>query len=254
VPASAGGPKTRREAGTLFVRMGLNYLRGLRRSVAEEIVAARAQQPFSSLRDLIRRVPGLNKKEIAALAEIGALNALPEHEADRQRRGALWQASAAARAIGPLLESATGESEISPLVPMTPTQRTFSDFTHSGLTLGKHPIAFHRDQLQAMGVLDNDLVKKHRDGAVIQIAGLVITRQRPGTAKGFVFLTLEDETGVLNVIVNPGLYDRKRITIRERYLLIKGVLQNQSNVVSVKAGEIEPLSFVAPVVPSHDFH
>jgi error-prone DNA polymerase len=243
-----------KEEGTLYVRMGLNYLRGLRRSVAEEIVAARTRQPFSSLRDLIRRVPGLNKKEIAALAEIGAFNALPEHEADRQRRGALWQASAAARNTGPLLESATGESELSPLVPMTPTQRTFSDFTHSGLTLGKHPIAFHRDQLQAMGVLDNDLVKKQRDSAVIQIAGLVITRQRPGTAKGFVFLTLEDETGVLNVIVNPGLYDRKRITIRERYLLIKGVLQNQSNVVSVKAGEIEPLSFVAPVVPSHDFH
>ena len=98
------------------------------------------------------------------------------------------------------------------------------------------------------------LVKKQRDGAVIQIAGLVITRQRPGTAKGFVFLTLEDETGVLNVIVNPGLYDRKRITIRERYLLIKGILQNQSNAVSVKAGEIEPLSFVAPMVSSHDFH
>jgi error-prone DNA polymerase len=243
-----------KEEGTLFVRMGLNYLRGLRRSVAEEIVAVRAQQPFSSLRDLRRRVPTLNKKEIAALAEIGALNALPEHEADRQRRGALWHASAAVRAIGPLLESATGESEISPLVPMTPTQRTFSDFTHSGLTLGKHPVAFHRDQLRAMGVLANGLVKKQRDGAVIQIAGLVITRQRPGTAKGFVFLTLEDETGVLNIIVNPGLYDRERITIRERYLLIKGVLQNQSNVVSVKAGEIKPLAFAAPPVPAHDFH
>jgi DNA polymerase III alpha subunit len=95
-------------------------------------------------------------------------------------------------------------SELSPLVPMTPTQRTFSDFTHSGLTLGKHPIAFHRGQLRAMGVLDNGLVKKQRDGAVIQVAGLVITRQRPGTAKGFVFLTLEDETGVLNVIVKSG--------------------------------------------------
>jgi error-prone DNA polymerase len=126
-----------------------------------------------------------------------------------------------------LLEYATGESAISPLVAMTPTQRTISDFTHSGLTLGKHPIAFHRDQLQAMGVLDNDLVKKQRDGAVIQIAGLVITRQRSATPKGFVFLTLEDETGVLNVIVNPALYDGKRIIIRERYLLIKGVLQRR---------------------------
>jgi error-prone DNA polymerase len=209
-----------KEEGTLFVRLGFNYLRGLRRSVAEKIVAARAQQPFSSLRDLMGRVPTLNKKEIAALAEIGALNALPEHAADRQRRGALWHASAGVRAIGPLLESATSESEPSPLVPMTPTQRTFSDFTHSGLTLGKHPVAFHRDQLRAMGVLGNDLVKKQRHGAIIQIAGLVITRQRPGTAKGFVFLTLEDETGVLNVIVNPGLYDRERITIRERYLLV----------------------------------
>jgi error-prone DNA polymerase len=90
-----------------------------------------------------------------------------------------------------------------------------------------------------------------------QAASLVAdqqTRQRPGTAKGFVFVTLEDETGVLNIIVTPGLYDRKRITIGERYLLIKGVLQNTSNVVSVKAGDIEPLSFVAPMVTSHDFY
>jgi error-prone DNA polymerase len=84
-----------------------------------------------------------------------------------------------------------------------------------------------------MGVLDNGLVKTQRDGAVIQRGGLVNTRQRPGTAKGFVFLTPEGETGVLNV-TNPGLYCREQITICERYLLIKGVLQNQSNVVSVK--------------------
>jgi len=243
------------EGDTKFVRLGFNYVRGLRKAVAQSIVAARREQPFLSLRDLMRRVPALNKTEIAALAELGALNALPKDAADHQRRGAAWQASVAARPVGPLLEAAADENGTSPLLPMTPTQRIFADFSRSGLTIGKHPMAFHRERLRAMGVMDSATAKAQRNGAIVKVAGCVITRQRPGTAKGFVFLSLEDETGIVNVIISPGLFDRRRLVcVSEPYLLIKGILQNIWNVVSVKAANMEGLSLGAQMVPSHDFH
>jgi error-prone DNA polymerase len=197
------------EGGARFVRLGFNYVRVLPGAVAQSIVAARHEQPFASLRDLMGRVPELNKTEIAALAELGALNALPQDAADRQRRGAAWQASVAARPLGPLLEAAAEENGTSPLLPMTPTQRIFADFSRSGLTIGNHPMAFDRARLTAMGVMDSATAKAQRNGAIVKIAGCVITRQSPGTAKGFVFLSLEDETGIVNVIVNPVLVQRE---------------------------------------------
>jgi len=243
------------DGGTLYVRLGFNYVRGLRGSVAQAILAARQAGPFLSLRDLIGRVPELNKKEIAALAELGALNALPKDEGDRHRRGALWQASAAAKPVGPLLETAVEESSQSPLAPMTPTQCVFSDFSNSGLTIGKHPMTFHRERLRAMGILDSETAKAGRNGSVVKIAGCVITRQRPGTAKGFVFLSLEDETGIVNVIVNPDLFERRhRVCVTEPYLLIKGILQNTWGVISVRAADLESLSLGEQTVSSHDFH
>ena len=244
-----------KEGGILYVRLGFNYVRGLRRDVAQSIVAARQQQQFASLHDLVRRVPGLNKREIAALAEIGALNALPQDRTDRHRRGAIWQASSAVRPAGPLLESAAEENNPSPLTPMTPSQRVFADFMHSGLTIGKHPLAFHRHQLQTIGVMDNETVKAQRNGTAVKIAGCVIIRQRPGTAKGFVFLSLEDETGLVNVVVSPDLFERKRsVCVSEPYLLIKGFLQSTWSVISVKAADMEALSLGAQTVPSHDFY
>jgi error-prone DNA polymerase len=244
-----------KEGGTMYVRLGFNYVRGLRSDVAKSIVAVRQENPFTSMRDLTLRVPDLNKKEIAALAELGALNALPENEVDRHRRGAMWQASAASKLVGPLLESAVDENNLSPLAVMTPLQRISSDFSTSGLTIGKHPMSFHRERLRAIGVLDNESVKTQRNGAVVKIAGCVITRQRPGTAKGFVFLSLEDETGIVNVIVNPNLFERKRLVcISEPYVLIKGTVQNTWDVISVKAADMKGLSLGAQTVPSHDFH
>jgi error-prone DNA polymerase len=118
--------------------------------------------------DLVRRVPLLNKKDLTTLAELGALNALPEHEHDRHRRGgALWQASAAARPVGELLESVVTDSETSPLEAMTPKQRVYSDFRNSGLTIGRHPLSFYRQQLRDAGMLDSEQVKRQRDGALV---------------------------------------------------------------------------------------
>jgi error-prone DNA polymerase len=106
-----------------------------------------------------------------------------------------------------------------------------------------------------MGVLDSATAKVQRNGAIVRVAGCVITRQRPGTAKGFVFLSLEDETGIVNIIVHPDLFDRKAdVCIGEPYLLIKGTLQNMSNVVSVKAADMEGLSLGPTTITSHDFH
>ncbi len=238
------------------VRLGLNYVRGLTAGTARSIVEERKRLPFSSMRDLARRIPDLQKDEIAALSELGALNDLPKAKSDRHRRGALWQAQLALQPVSDLLEPAAGDGVPSPLSAMTPGQRTYADFTNSGLSIGKHPMAHYRDQMRRMGIFDAATAKAQRDGYLLTVAGCVITRQRPGTAKGFVFLSLEDETGIVNVIVRPDLFDRRRqLCTSAPYILVKGILQSQSGVISVKAGEIEPLTFRdAAILQSHDFH
>ncbi len=238
------------------LRLGLNYVRGLAKATAHRIAEERKARSFTSMRDLVRRVPQLQKDEISTLAELGALNALPHYESDRHRRGALWQAELALQPVGELLEEAGADSTPSPLQPMTPGQRTTADFSNSGVSIGKHPMAFHRERLRQMDVLDAATAKSQRDGLVVTIAGCVITRQRPGTAKGFVFLSLEDETGIINAIIRPDLFDRRRvICTTSPYVLIKGVLQSISGVIAVKAGDVEELSLRdAAVMRSHDFH
>jgi error-prone DNA polymerase len=239
-----------------YVRLGLNYVRGLHAATARKLEQERKQTPFTSLRDLVRRVPELQKDEITALAELGALNSLPKEKSDRHRRGSLWQAQLALQPVGELLEPAADDNIPSPLVPMTPGQRTYADFNTSGLSIGKHPMAHYRAQMREMGIMDAATAKAQRDGMLLKVGGCVITRQRPGTAKGFVFLSLEDETGIVNIIVQPDLFDRKRKECTTApYVCVKGVLQSISGVISVKAGDIESLTFRdAAVVSSHDFH
>lgn len=215
--------------------------------------------PFSSLRDLVRRVPELQRDEITALSELGALNALPKEADDRHRRGALWQSELALRPVAEMLEPVAEETALSPLAPMSPPQRTYADFKNGGLTIGCHPMSYHREALQQQGVLDAATAKQQRNGVIVKVAGSVITRQRPGTAKGFVFLSLEDETGIVNIIVEPDLFDREReLCTSAPYVLIKGILQNIWNVVSVRAAHVEALAFrqasALPPVDSHNFH
>ncbi len=244
------------EGKAKYVRLGLNYVRGLSTAAARKIEQERREGPFASLRDLMCRVPELQKDELTALAELGALNSLPKHKTDRHRRGALWQAELALRPVGELLEPAADDSVASPLAPMTLGQRTFADFSNSGLSIGVHPMAHFRERVREMGVMDAATAKAQRDGMLLKVAGCVITRQRPGTAKGFVFLSLEDETGIVNIIVQPDLFDRKRKACTTApYVCVKGVLQSITGVISVKAGDIEELSFrEAAVMQSHDFH
>ncbi len=229
------------------VRLGFNYVRGLRKETAEAIVAAR---PFTSIDDLRRRVRGLRKDELRMLAETGALNFIGESH----RREALWQSELALRPAGELLEQAAPEAGPSPLTPMSAAERLCADFRNTGLTIGAHPMRFHRERMNRLRVTPASQVKRLRDGCLVRVAGAVICRQRPGTAKGFLFLSLEDETGIANAIVQPDLFESARVTlVSEPYLLIEGVLQNQQGVVSVKAARVQALEIDLGAAESHDF-
>jgi error-prone DNA polymerase len=230
---------------------------------------------FRSLDDFVART-GVHHDELQTLASIGALNAF-----GGDRRGALWQIERAVRPAGELYseqeargqgsgsrgqETTTADdqlapgpwplaSEVSPLRSMTLDERIGADYAGTGLTIGPHPMARCRDALALRGVLRAIDLPRGRHGRRIRVAGAVITRQRPGTAKGFVFLTLEDETGIANIIVRPDLFSaERRAIISEPYLMIEGTLQIQEGVTSVKADRVEGLSTGGPTVDAHDFY
>ena len=137
---------------------------------------------------------------------------------------------------------------------MSLTERVRADYDGTGLTIGPHPMALCRASLATRGILRALDLPRGRAGRRVRVAGAVITRQRPGTAKGFVFLTLEDETGLANVIITPDVFAQfKRVIIDAPYLIVEGPLQNQEGVVSVKADRVEALATAGPEVESHDF-
>jgi error-prone DNA polymerase len=215
---------------------------------------------YSSLDHLIVSTK-IRRDELATLADIGALNAF-----GFDRRSALWQVERAVRPSGELFAGTEeNESRIpnpesripnpeSPLHPMTPPERLMADYAGTSLTIGPHPLALRRAELALRGVLRASDLPRGRHGRRVRIAGAVITRQRPGTAKGFVFLTIEDETGIANVIVRPDLFTEQRTAIvGEPYLLIEGTLQIQEGVTSIKAERVIGLSGGGPEPQSHDF-
>ena len=261
----AASPRPRVPA-SLCLRLGLKYVKGLSEQSGQAIVKARHNQPFIGIDDLHNRVPELRKDELRKLAAVGALNFIQtpsqstpvtrgRRSVATNRRDALWQVERVARAAGVLYDDLSENDAGSPLLPMTLPERMNADFRGTGLTIGKHPVAYHRSELNKLGALRATDIAKLRNGTSVRVGGWVIVRQRPGTAKGFVFLTLEDETGVSNIIITPQLFDEYRLVLVDHpFLLIEGVLQNQDNVVSIKAKRVEPLSFQIAAAPSHDFH
>jgi error-prone DNA polymerase len=274
---------------TPALRLGLRYARGLREEAGQSLLRQRDLAPFTSIRDFIYRVPELRKDELNTLAEIGALNSVssfefPVSSEDQQqiprsarndktiestpdhwklktgnwklhRRDALWQVERAVRGSGPLLEQHPEPDSPSPLQPMNHEERLVADFHGTGLTVGPHPMAYRRDWLNAMGIRRASELRDIPNGKRLRIGGCVIVRQRPGTAKGFVFLSLEDETGVANAIITPDLFHQNRLLLAsERFLAIEGILQNQDNVISVKAERVLPLFVTKAETSSHDFH
>jgi error-prone DNA polymerase len=268
------------------VRLGLCVVNGLRKEHGEEIVAERARASFESIEDFKRRIE-LTKEELRTLAELGALNCFAEH-----RRVAMWRVEeqppeplfdsyrasrhperseaksrdpVALRSIQPRGPSTSLGMTAAPLLPMTMPERVKADYDAMNLTTGPHPMKLLRPHLPNIWRATDLASARHGD--TIQIAGNVICRQRPGTAKGFVFISLEDETGVSNAIVTPDLFERVRLLITEEpFLIIQGRVQNSENVVLIKAEEIRPLAHLPAVATalqageqlvgtdSHDFH
>lgn len=235
------------------MRLGFNYIRGLRQQTGEAIVAARASRPFTSIQDLTYRVPGMHRDELRMLADTGALNFVKQEPV--HRRTALWESELALRPAGPLLEALEAAHGGSPLKPMTARERLHADFHGTGLTVGSHPMRLYRDYLSQLRVtLAADLTKTP-NGRIVRVAGCVICRQRPETAKGFAFFSLEDETGIANTIVSPQLFEANRLVLTSApYLLLEGVLQNLQGAASLKVGRVEALDLGEVTVASHDFH
>jgi error-prone DNA polymerase len=231
------------------LRLGLRHVGGLRQAVGERIETARAARPFSSLGDFEARA-GADTDELATLAEVGALEAL-----GGTRRQALWQVQALGRS-GRLFAQAGENAGPSPLPEMGEAERMSADFRGTGMSTGPHPVSFVRAALDREGILRAADVGRVPNGRRARVGGVVIVRQRPGTAKGFVFITIEDETGFANAIVTPKRFERhRRIIVGANAMIIGGVVQNLDGVVSIKADTFEPLEGrPAAIDVSHDFH
>lgn len=229
----------------LSVKLGLCYIRTLSREEGERIVAERNRQPFQSLTDFRLRTR-LARGALRNLSKAGALNGLAEH-----RRDALWQVELPLEMEG--LPVHAGTEREPPLLPMTPAERLNADFAGTGLTTGAHPMKYIRAQLPHV-CCAKDLAQR-RNRSLVTIAGQVICRQRPGTAKGFVFVSLEDETGVANAIVTPPIFEANRLLItQETFLEITGILQSTEGVIHVKAARFRRLTAPTGGTPgSHDF-
>ena len=256
------------------VRLGFCVVNGLREEHAIEFVRQRNEMPFCSMDDFRQRA-GLSKEELRTLAELGALNCFAEH-----RRAAMWDveetwhddllgragslpvvcsnlpqtSSVRQAAERHRLAARAPQKDQSPLLPMTLPERVKSDYEAMNLTTGPHPMKLLRDGLPNIWRAIDLSEAKHK--SIVQIAGNVICRQRPGTAKGFVFISLEDETGVSNAIVTPDLFEKLRLVITEEdFLLIEGEVQKSEGVVLIKAQNINPLAHEQLVgSESHDFH
>ena len=244
----------------LCLRLGLRYVKGMSEASGRAIVRERERQPFAGIDDLRFRVPELQKDELRKLAAVGALNFIQRGDESGKskkvhRRDALWQAERVSRPAGALYERLSQADGNSPLLPMSLPERLNADLRGTGITIGRHPVAMYRQHLKKLGVSRSVDIKQLRNGSPVRVAGWVLVRQRPGTAKGFVFLTLEDETGVANIIITPQVFDRNRLVVVDNpFLMIEGKLQNQDNVISVKARNIQALKFDLNVSISHDFH
>jgi error-prone DNA polymerase len=240
--------------GKIAMRIGLRYVRGLQQIAAESLVKARKQRQFGSIEELARRVPELSRANLRMLAQIGALNNISA-DTKLHRRDALWQVEKAAQRVGKLLEGVMEQDCVLPLKPMEVEERLVSDYHGTGLTTGPHPMFYRRAEMHRLNIKSAAEMRAMAHGKRATVAGAVITRQRPGTASGLIFLTLEDETGYANVIVMPQVYEEYRQALLEpKFIRVSGTVQNQDGIVHLKASHVEALSVSAAQMTSHDFH
>ncbi|MGH7637815.1 MAG: hypothetical protein ACREOK_09185 [Gemmatimonadaceae bacterium] len=251
-----------------FLRLGLRLITGLGSKAQEIYEAARAKGPFTSIEDFVRRTR-FDKRALRHLAMAGAFDGFLDEPDLEKRRVALWEVLDAARGdAGPLAprkkparspaRSAAENAGSRRLPAMSPGELTEADYRMTGVSLNGHPMLHLRPLLAPNGILSAaELARRAKDGDRVAIAGLVICRQRPGTAKGFVFLTLEDETGMVNVVVTPKRFERQALLISTTpLLLVRGPLQIEQGVVNVRGDSFRALQAEvgAEYARSHDFH
>jgi error-prone DNA polymerase len=241
-PAASGG--------ALAVRLGFRYAARFHEETGRRIEAERAARPFTSLADFEARVQA-SAEELAVLADVGAFAAL-----GGTRRQALWQVEALGRSGALFARVEPNVDAASPLPEMSADEELTADYRGTGLSTGPHPMTFARAEMKRAGVLAAADLARVPDGRRARVGGVVIVRQHPETAKGFVFITLEDETGFANAIVTPQLFARDReIIVETNALVIEGVVQNQRGVVSLKADRFTPIGGKPAAIDiSHDFH
>jgi len=257
IDVACSGWKCRWERGG--VRLGLRFVQGLSEAMGKRIEKQQGWEPFRDTGDLARRCR-LRPGELTLLAHAGALVCF-----GKTRRAALWQVAKVSRPAGPLLDELASDDP-SPLPEMTPEEETAADYETAQLTVGPHRMEHWRERLRRQGILSAQELLRLPDGERVTTAGSVIVRQRPGTAKGFVFLTLEDETGLCQAIVRPDLFKTNRsVIVGSGTLIVEGRLQKQDGTLSVKGerfwsleqfmdgGPRGPEDLMAPAIPSHDF-
>ncbi|HJU76212.1 MAG TPA: PHP domain-containing protein [Gemmatimonadaceae bacterium] len=240
------------------VRIGLRQVRGLGPAAREVLEKALTDGPFKDIGDVVRRVK-LDSATITALAQAGAFDTMvSDMPRARQRRTALWRVLEAMRGAAGPLAPVIPKATTPDLPPLKPVEIADADYRMTGLSLNGHPMKHLREVLKPNGIRTaKDLLRNGRDGEEVAHAGLVICRQRPGTAKGFVFLSMEDETGILNVIVTPQKFEKQALLISQTpLLLVRGTLQVQEKVVNLKARTFRALRASAgdDWAPTHDFH
>jgi error-prone DNA polymerase len=232
------------------LRLGLRMVDGLGRAAADRLVAARTERPFACVDDLVERA-ALSRKDREGLAAAGALRGLAGH-----RRLARWEALGAESHPLPLLRGVRVPEPAPRLAPPTEGEDLLEDYAALGLTLGRHPIALLRDRLARQHWLPAARVNALPDGRAARVAGIVVTRQRPGTAKDVTFVTLEDETGTANIVVWRDLADRQhRELVSSRLLAVAGKIQREGAVVHLIARRLADLSHLLGELdaPSRDF-
>jgi error-prone DNA polymerase len=240
-------------ASSPAVRLGLRCVGGLSEETARRIERERARRPFAHLADFAARAAP-RRHELDALAELGALASIDP--AARGRRSALWQVAALERDPRSLFAGRppAGAAAPAPLAEMTPLEETLADYRVAGLTTGPHALAHLRAGLRARGLLSAEEVRAAPDGAWVRTAGHVIVRQRPGSAKGFCFLTLEDETGTANAVLTPRQFQRFRAPLHAASILeLAGPVQNVDGVVHVRVRELRALAAEGTLPRGHDY-
>jgi error-prone DNA polymerase len=221
------------EPGTPAMRLGLRMIKGFPKASADRLVAAREERPFQDPADIARRAE-LTERDMALLASAGALERLSGH-----RYRAHWDVLGI-DALPPLLEGSVFNEAI-PMLPVpTRGENLVADYAALGLTLGEHPLRLLRERLSMMRFIDAEGVNGLRHGDFVRTVGLVINRQRPSTAKGVIFMTLEDETGFINLVLWPWVVERERlVTMRARLLGVTGVVEREGGVIHVVAARLE---------------